>query len=68
MKTSKILTVFAALAVALSTLVLPAGAVEPSYKVSEYYKDTLYYQNLRAVELTGHFRSSVITRAIKMRI
>ena len=64
MKTSKILTVFAALAVALSTLVLPAGAVEPSYKVSEYYKDTLYYQNLRAVELTGDGATDTVAVAL----
>ena len=66
MKTSKILTVFAALAVALSTLVLPAGAVEPSYKVSEYYKDTLYYHNLRAVELMLliRFGPSIISRRV----
>lgn len=64
MKTSKILTGIVSLAIALGTLSVAAGAVEPSYKVSDDYKDTLYYDNLRTYELTGDGATDVIAVAL----
>ncbi len=64
MKTSKILTVFTAVAIAVGTLSMAVGAVEPSYGVSDDYKDTLYYNNLLAVELTGDGVTDTIAIAL----
>ena len=64
MKISKILTGIAALAIAAGTLALAIGAVEPSYKVSDEYKDTLYYNNLLSIELTGDGATDVVAVAL----
>lgn len=64
MKTSKILTGLAALVIAANALSVAALAVEPSYKVSDDYKDTLYYDNLLTVELTGDGATDVIAVAL----
>ena len=64
MKTSKILSGIAALAIAATTLAVSSGAVEPSYKVSDDYKDTLYYNNLLALELTGDGATDTIAVAL----
>ncbi|MBO5757428.1 MAG: CHAP domain-containing protein [Clostridia bacterium] len=64
MITSKILTGIAALAIAAATLSVAASAVEPSYKVSDDYKDTLYYSNLQTIELTGDGATDVIAVAL----
>lgn len=64
MKTSKIFTGLAALAIAASTLAVAIGAVEPSYKVSDEYKDTLYYNNLLKIELTGDGATDVVAVAL----
>ena len=64
MKISKILTGIVAFAMVLTVLSLVAGAVEPSYKVSDDYKDTLYYNNLLAIELTGDGATDVVAVAL----
>ncbi len=64
MKTSKILTGMTALAIAATVLSVAVGAVEPSYKVSDDYKDSLYYNNLLTVELTGDGVTDVIAVAL----
>jgi len=59
----KILAIVAVLCtiVALST---PALAAVPSYSVSSDYKDTKYYNNLLALELTGDGATDVIAVAL----
>ena len=64
MKTSKIVTGLAALSIAASVLAVAVGAVEPSYKVSDEYKDTLYYDNLLSYELTGDGATDVVAVAL----
>ena len=53
-----------AASIAIGSLCVAAFAVEPSYKVSKDYKDTLYYNNLLAVELTGDGATDVIAVAL----
>ena len=53
-----------AVSIAIASLCVAAFAVEPSYKVSGDYKDTLYYNNLLAVELTGDGATDVIAVAL----
>lgn len=64
MKANKILTGLAAVTVLIATLAMTVSAVEPSYKVSDDYKDTLYYNNLLATELTGDGATDVIAVAL----
>ncbi len=64
MKTSKIVAGLAALSIAASVLAVAVGAVEPSYKVSDEYKDTLYYDNLLSYELTGDGATDVVAVAL----
>ena len=64
MKANKILTGLVAITVLIATLALTVSAVEPSYKVSDDYKDTLYYKNLLAIELTGDGATDVIAVAL----
>lgn len=49
---------------ALALLAPAVAAVEPSYKVSDDYKDTKYYNNLLAYELTGDQVTDVIAIAL----
>ena len=53
-----------ATAIASASLCMAASAVEPSYKVSSDYKDTLYYDNLLAFELTGDGATDVVAVAL----
>ena len=64
MKLRRIMTGMVASCLTAATLAIAASAVEPSYKVSEEYKDTLYYDNLQAVELTGDGATDVIAVAL----
>ena len=64
MKIRKILTGLAATCLVCATLSVAVSAVEPSYKVSDDYKDTLYYDNLQAIELTGDGATDVIAVAL----
>ena len=64
MKKARILTGFAAFAIAASTLCASVGAVEPSYKASEDYKESVFYQNLQTIELTGDGVSDTIAVAL----
>ncbi len=64
MNLRRILSGLAALGIAAASLSVAAGAVEPSYKVSEDYQDSLYYENLQAVELTGDGVTDVIAVAL----
>lgn len=64
MKFGKIFVSLAAFLLAASLLCVGAFAVTPSYKVSSDYKDTLYYDNLLAVELTGDGATDVIAVAL----
>ena len=47
-----------------SALSLASAAVEPSYDVSDAYKDTLYYNNLQAITLTGDGATDTIAVAL----
>lgn len=54
----------AALALILGcSLTLPAGAVEPTYEPSEVYRNSEYYEDLLAYELTGDMRRDVLSIA-----
>ena len=64
MKIRKILSGLAALTIAAASLSMVVGAAEPSYNVSDDYKDTLYYQNLQTIELTGDGATDVIAVAL----
>ena len=64
MKLRKILTGLAAMTIAASALLVAADAVEPSYNVSNDYQDTLYYNNLQTIELTGDGATDVIAIAL----
>ncbi|MBQ7378711.1 MAG: CHAP domain-containing protein [Clostridia bacterium] len=64
MKKCKILAGLAAVCIAAASLSVVATAVEPSYEVSADYKDTLYYNNLSALELTGDGATDVIAVAL----
>lgn len=64
MKTNKILTGLAALAIAATTFTMAVGAVQPSYTVSDVYQDTLYYDNLLSIELSGDGATDVIAVAL----
>jgi len=64
MKLKRICAGLMAASIAIASLCVVAFAVEPSYKVSSDYKDTLYYNNLLAVELTGDGATDVIAVAL----
>lgn len=64
MNSRKILTVVVAVCMTAALLVAAVGAVEPSYNVSDDYKDTKYYDNLLAYELTGDQVTDVIAIAL----
>ena len=64
MKTNKILTGLAALAIAATTFTMAVGAVQPSYTVSDVYQGTLYYDNLLSIELSGDGATDVIAVAL----
>ena len=64
MKFRKILTGLLALLVMAASLSVTALAVAPSYEVSEAYRDTLYYDNLMAIELTGDGATDTIAVAL----
>ena len=64
MRFRNVVTGLLAVLLTVATLCVAAYAVEPSYKVSSAYKDTLYYHNLQAVELTGDGATDVITVAL----
>lgn len=64
MKFQKILTGLLALLIAAASFSLTAMAVAPSYEVSEAYRDTLYYNNLLAIELTGDGATDTIAVAL----
>lgn len=64
MRLRNILAGFAALTITAASLSLAVGAVEPSYHVSDDYKDTLYYENLQTIELTGDGATDVIAVAL----
>ena len=64
MKFGKIFVSLAAFLLAVSLLCVSTFAVTPSYKVSSDYKDTLYYDNLLAFELTGDGATDVIAVAL----
>ena len=64
MNLRKICAGLLAASIAIGSLCVAAFAVEPSYKVSKDYKDTLYYNNLLAVELTGDGATDVIAVAL----
>lgn len=60
----KILTGLLAFSVAASALATVANAVEPSYRVSDAYEDTGYYNNLLTLELTGDGVTDTIAVAL----
>ncbi len=64
MQLRKICAGLLAAAIASASLCMAAGAVEPSYKVSSDYKDTLYYDNLLTLKLTGDGATDVIAVAL----
>ncbi|MBR2447115.1 MAG: CHAP domain-containing protein [Clostridia bacterium] len=64
MNLRKICAGLLAAAIASASLCMAASAVEPSYKVSSDYKDTLYYDNLLAFELTGDGATDVVAVAL----
>ena len=64
MRLRNVLAGFAALTITAASLSLAVGAVEPSYHVSDDYKDTLYYENLQTIELTGDGATDVIAVAL----
>ena len=64
MKPRKILTALLAICMTVALLTPAILAVEPSYKVSDDYKDTKYYNNLLAYELTGDQVTDVIAIAL----
>lgn len=64
MKFRKILTGLLALSIAAASFCVVVFAADPSYKVSEAYKDTLYYNNLKALELTGDGATDTIAVAL----
>ena len=64
MNIRKILTALLALCMTAALLTPAALAVEPSYNVSDDYKDTKYYDNLLSYELTGDQVTDVIAIAL----
>ena len=64
MQLRKFLTGLLAACITAASLSVAAVAIEPSYKVSDDYKDTLYYNNLAALELTGDGATDVIAVAL----
>ena len=60
----KILTAISVLCITAALLSPVILAVEPSYSVSSDYKDTKYYENLLAYELTGDQVTDVIAIAL----
>ena len=64
MQLRKFLTGLLAACITAASLSVAAAAIEPSYKVSDDYKDTLYYNNLAALELTGDGATDVIAVAL----
>ena len=64
MNSRKILTAVVAVCMVAALLTSAIYAVEPSYKVSDDYKDTKYYNNLLAYELTGDQVTDVIAIAL----
>lgn len=64
MKFRKILTGLLALLIVAASLSVTVWAVAPSYEVSDAYRDTLYYDNLMAIELTGDGATDTIAVAL----
>ncbi len=64
MKLRRMMTGMVAACLMAATVAITASAVEPSYNVSDAYKDTKYYNNLLAYELTGDGVTDVIAIAL----
>ena len=64
MNSRKILTAVLAVCMVAALLTSAIYAVEPSYNVSDDYKDTKYYDNLLSYELTGDQVTDVIAIAL----
>ena len=60
-KRALVLLVVALLSVAMA---LPAAALTPVHTVSKAYRQSVYYQNLKALELTGDQRTDIVLVAL----
>lgn len=48
----------------LAAMLLPAAALTPVHNVSKAYRDSIYYQRLKTLELTGDQRTDIVLVAL----
>ncbi len=64
LRLTKIFTALVLAVISVITQTVFIYSASPSYNVSSYYKNSVYYQNLLSVDLSGDNRSDIVTVAL----